>query len=101
MGCFVAEAFSGSVIELVGHEGEIWVGEVIEGHFLWKEPANEAVTVFVGTPLPRGVGVGEVEVGLQLFGDALVEGDECLMLTGTDDQVPFPVAQSARADGRG
>lgn len=63
MGCFVAEAFSGSVIEAVRHEGDVLVGDVVEGHLLWKELANEAVHVFVGTPLPRGVGVGEVEVG--------------------------------------
>ena len=37
MGCFVAEALSGPVIEAVRHEGDVFVGDVIEGHFLWKE----------------------------------------------------------------
>ena len=75
MGSFVAEAFSRSVIEAVRHEGDVLDGDVIEGHLLWKELANEAVHIFVGTTLPRGVGVGEVEVGPQLFGDVLVLGE--------------------------
>jgi len=75
MRCFVAEAFSGSVIEAVRHEGDVLGGDVIEGHFLWKELADEAVHVFVGAPLPGGVGMGKVEVGPQLFGDALVLGE--------------------------
>ena len=62
MRCFVAEAFSGSVIETVGHEGDVLDGDAIEGHFLWKELANEAVhgprppRIFVGTTFPGGVG---------------------------------------------
>jgi len=75
MRCFVAEAFSGSVIEAVRHEGYVVDGDVIEGHLLWEELADEAVHVFVGTTFPRGVGVGKVEVGSQLFGDALVLGE--------------------------
>ena len=59
VGYFVAEAFSGSVIEAARHEGGVLVGDVIEGHFLWKKRANEAVHVFVGTTLPRGVGVAK------------------------------------------
>jgi hypothetical protein len=31
MRCFVAEAFSGSVIEAVRHEGDVLDGDVIEG----------------------------------------------------------------------
>ena len=75
MGSFVAEAFSRSVIEAVRHEGDVLDGDVIEGHLLWKELADEAVHVFVGATFPGGVGVGKVEVGAQLFGDALVLGE--------------------------
>ena len=49
MGCFVAEAFSGTVIEAVRHDGD-----VIEGHLFWKELADEAVHVFVATVLLLG-----------------------------------------------
>ncbi len=72
MGRFVAEAFSGTVIDAVRYEGDVLVGDVIEGHLLWNELADEAVHVFVGSMLPGCAGVGEVEVGPQLFGDSLV-----------------------------
>lgn len=72
MGFFVVEAFSRSVIEAVRHEADVLVSDAIESHFLWKELANEAIHVFVSSPLPGGVEMGEIEVGTQLFSDVLV-----------------------------
>ena len=62
MGCFEAEAFSWSVIEAVGHEGDVLFGDIVERHLLGEELADEPVHVFIGAALPGSVGMGEVEI---------------------------------------
>ena len=72
MGCFEAEAFSGAVIEAVGDESDVLVGDVVESHLLGEELADEPVHVFISATLPGCVRMREVEIGSQFLGDTLV-----------------------------
>lgn len=72
MRCFEAEAFSGSVVEVVHSDKDFLFCDEIEVHFLREELADEAVHVLVGAPLPRGVGMSEEEVGTEFLGNPLV-----------------------------
>ena len=69
MGCFEAEAFSGAVIEAVGDESDVLVGDVVESHLLGEELADEPVHVFISATLPGCVRMREVEIGSQFLGD--------------------------------
>ena len=51
MGLLEAEAFSGAVIEAVGDESDVLVGDVVESHLLGEELADEPVLVFIGATL--------------------------------------------------
>ena len=42
---------------------------------LWEVLSDEPVGIFVEAPFPGSVGMGEVELGLELLSDALVEGE--------------------------
>ncbi len=76
MGCFEAEAFSGAVIEAVGDESDVLVGDVVESHLLGEELADEPVHVFIGATLPGCVRMREVEIGSQFLGDRQVVGSD-------------------------
>ena len=75
MRCFEAEAFSGTVIEAVHSEGNLVRGNGIEAHPLREERANQAVHILVRAAFPGGLGVSEVEVRVEFFGDTLVLGE--------------------------
>ena len=72
MGRFEVEAFSGTVVKAVHSEGDVIVGDGIEAHFLWKELADQAVHVLVGTPFPGGIWMCEEEVSTKFRGDSFV-----------------------------
>lgn len=74
MRCFEAEAFSGSVVEVVHGDKDFFFCDEIEAHFLWEELADQAVHVLVGAPLPGGVRMGEEEVSTEFIGNSLVLG---------------------------
>ena len=75
MRCFEAEVFSGTVIEAVHSEGNLVRGNGIEAPLLRKERANQAVHILVRAAFPGGIGVSEVEVRVEFFGDTLVQGE--------------------------
>jgi len=52
-----AEAISGSVVQLVHGEFDVFRGDFPEGHFLREELSDQAIHVLVGAALPRGVGM--------------------------------------------
>jgi|JI10StandDraft_1071094.scaffolds.fasta_scaffold1755740_2 hypothetical protein len=63
MRCLEADTFSAPVIQSVHGKFNVLPGDSPEGHFLWEELSDESIHVLVGAALPRGVGMGEVEVG--------------------------------------
>ena len=72
---FESEAFSGTVIEAMHGEGDLVMGNGIEAHLFREELANQAVHVLVCASFPGGIGMGEEEVCVEFFGDALVLGE--------------------------
>lgn len=61
------------MVKFVDCKCDLFRGDVIERHLLlWKELPNETVHVLVGTALPRGVRLGEEEVGSKFAGDTLM-----------------------------
>jgi len=64
-----AQAFAGSVVELVGDGVEVGFGDGAEVGALGEVLAQQAVGVLVGAALPGGVRVAEVDL------DAGVETD--------------------------
>ena len=75
VGCFVAEAFSGTMVEAMHGEGDVLVRDAIERHRFREELADESVPVLVGTTLPGALRVGKVEVSTESLGNALVLGE--------------------------
>lgn len=51
-------------------EFDVLPGEFPEGHFLWDELSDKAIHVLVGAAFPRGIGMGDVEVGPEFAGDS-------------------------------
>ena len=74
MWCFVAQAFSGPVVEEVLGQGYLIVGHFFQLAVLGKELTDQAIEVFVGAAFPGGVRMGEVEVQLERGGDPLMLG---------------------------
>ena len=72
---FESEAFSGAMVEVVHGEGDILLGDGIEGHLLGEELADEAVHVFIGATLPGGVGMGKEEISIEFASNPLVLGE--------------------------
>ncbi len=66
---FEAEAFSGSVIEAVNGEGDIFRRDGIEVHFFGEELPDEPVHILIGPSLPRSVGMREEEIEIQFLSD--------------------------------
>lgn len=63
------------MIESMHGEGDLLSGDGIEGHLLRKELPDETVHVLVGATLPRGIGMGEEEVGIEYLGDSLMASE--------------------------
>jgi hypothetical protein len=70
--CFVAQAFSGPVVEAVLRQGYLIVGHFFQIAVLGKELADMAAEVFVGATFPCSLRMGEVVVELERGGDPLV-----------------------------
>jgi hypothetical protein len=62
---FEAQAFSGSMIEAMHDEGNVFGCDGIDAHFLWEELTDEPVHVFICTALPRCIGMCKEEVSIQ------------------------------------
>lgn len=62
------------MVESMHGEVNLTRGDGIETQFLRKELSNEAVHVLVCTTLPRGIGMGEEEIGIERSGDPLMAG---------------------------
>jgi len=60
----VSEAFSGSIIDLLDDDVELFLCEVAEAGAFGQVATNESVGILVGTALPGTVGLGEVDVGV-------------------------------------
>ena len=69
---FESETSSGAVVKAMHGEFDVLLGYVLEGRFLGEELADEAIHILVGAALPRGIGVGEEEVGVEFLGDPLM-----------------------------
>ena len=65
--CPVVECFSGPIVERLNDGLQVGVVEVSQVGFLREVLTDESVGVFVGASLPRTVGIGEVDVGLEEF----------------------------------
>lgn len=53
------------MVESMHGEGDLMGGDGIKAQLLWEELPDEAVHVLVGAALPRGIGMREVEVGIE------------------------------------
>lgn len=71
----VAEARSGTVVELMHSEGDLMRSEGIEAQLLGKELLDEAVHVLVAATLPRIIGMDEEEVGIKGAGNPFMPGE--------------------------
>ena len=69
MRSFEAEAFSGTVIEVMHRKGDLMGSDGIEAQLLREELSDEVIHVLVGAALPGGVGMGEIEVGIESASD--------------------------------
>ena len=65
--CPVVECFSGPIVERLNDGLQVGVVEVSQVGFLREVLTDESVGVFVGASLPRTVGIGEVDAGLEEF----------------------------------
>jgi len=66
---FVSEAFSGSVVQPVLGQCDFFVSDLFELAVFWKELAQQAVEIFVGTAFPGGVGMRKVVTQFQFHRD--------------------------------
>lgn len=82
VGCFEAEAFSGSVVEAVHSEGDVLGRDGVEAHLFREELADQAVHVLISPTLPGGIGMSEEEVGIEFLGDALMLGELLAVVGG-------------------
>lgn len=60
-----AETFSGAVIEVMHRKGGLMKSDGIKAKILREGLSDEATNVLVGAALPGGVGMGEIEVGIE------------------------------------
>ena len=88
MWSFVAEAFSGSVVEPVLRQGYLVVRDLFESAVFGKELADKSVEVFVGAAFPGGMGMGEVVVQLQVCCDPLMLGELLAVVGGQSMNQP-------------
>ena len=57
------------MVESMHGESDLMRGDGIKAQLLREELPDEAVHVLVGAALPRGIGMREVEVGIECPGD--------------------------------
>lgn len=74
IGCLHAKAFPWSVVEFVHDVVKILLGDGREITALRKILANEAIGVFVEAPLPGGVRMSKIKIGIEGLGDGFVLG---------------------------
>ena len=91
---FVAQAFSGSVVEAVLGQCDFFVADLFELAVFWKELAQQAIKVFVGAALPGCVRMRKVVAQLQFRRDPLmlrklfsIVGGQCVRHVGEGFQL--------------
>ena len=62
------------MIQSVHGEGNILFRDGVEAHLLREKLPDQSIHVLVGTALPRRIGMGKEEVGVELFGDPFMLG---------------------------
>ena len=72
MGRFVAEAFSGTVVEAIHREFDVFRCNGFESPLFREELSDEAVHFFVGTAFLGGIGMCKEEICAELLGDLFV-----------------------------
>ncbi len=82
MGCAIAQAFSGPVIESVDRIVDLLLCHFQEAGLLGKELAQQAIVILVEPPFPRAVRMCKVHLGLQALGDELVLGKLLAVVKG-------------------
>ena len=73
--CSVVESFSRSIVEFLDDVVQVALGEGMQVGFLGDVLAEQAVGVFVCAALPGAVGIGEVDVGVEVFLDGFEVGE--------------------------
>ena len=82
MRCLVAKALSGTVVEALHDECDVFGCDGIESHFLGEELTDQPVHVFVCTALPRSVWVREKEISIQCTGNPFMLGELFAVIGG-------------------
>lgn len=76
---FVVETFSGSMIDVMSEELDVFLRIVFNESFLWDESSDESVGVFDGTFFPGGIWMTEVGFAWKLVMvfkfDTVIESD--------------------------
>jgi hypothetical protein len=62
---FPVQSFPGAVVQTVHDHGEFLIGHGMKRPGLGQVLARQAVGIFVGSPLPGGIGIGEVGCGFE------------------------------------
>ena len=68
----IGKAFSGTSVEQVLDTFDLRLGEFGKVAPFCEILPDQSIGVFVESPFPRMVGMGEIPFGFQLFGDLLV-----------------------------
>jgi hypothetical protein len=96
---FRISIFSGPVVGLVLDVLGLVMGGLVQGCRLGQVLSDEAVCVLVAAPFPSTVGVGEVHLGTELFGDCLMSCKLSSVVKGDGPaQEPLHVAQDSFGD---
>ena len=79
---FKVQSFSWSFVELAGDFVELGLGELRQVGAFRKVLAQQAIGIFVRSPLPGALGVTEVDVDIGFQGEPLVIGEFMASIPG-------------------
>ena len=88
MWCFIAQAFSGPVVEAVLGQGYLLVSDFLQLAVFGEELTDQAVQVIIGAAFPGGMGMSEVVVQLQVRCDPLMLGELLAVVGGQSMRQP-------------
>jgi hypothetical protein len=74
VGCQKVEYFAGSVVEALGDDVEVGLAVGAKVSPLGEILPDQPVGVFVAAPLPRAVGISEVDLDARILGEVFVAG---------------------------
>ncbi len=64
--CSVIQSFAGSIIQTVDDDVQLGLSEGAKVRLFGKELSQEAVGIFIGSSFPCAVGMGEINVGIEM-----------------------------------